>query len=221
MYTHFETLPPAKQQRVLDAAYRAFARHGYQKTAVEEIAHGAGIAKGMVFHYFGSKRGLYEYLFTDASRFITRHFDQLEARVAPLDFIEQFRLVTKIKLQAYTENPAVFEFMSTAFFHPENLAVSPAVRAVYEDTMAFRNTALALMKASDGPAPFRPDVDPARAKRYITWVIDGYTQSLISQFSGRTLAEIDTAPYWQEIDDILDDLKRLFYRPEPTTHSPT
>src|SRR5258705_1122081 len=40
---------------ILDAAQRLFARYGYRKTTVDELAREAGIAKGTVYLYFKSK----------------------------------------------------------------------------------------------------------------------------------------------------------------------
>ena len=43
------------RQRLLDAAGQCFAESGFAKTTVEEIAHTAGVSKGLVYHHFRSK----------------------------------------------------------------------------------------------------------------------------------------------------------------------
>ena len=48
-----------REQRMLDAAGRAFARDGYHAASMDEIARAAGISKPMLYNYFGSKEGLY------------------------------------------------------------------------------------------------------------------------------------------------------------------
>jgi AcrR family transcriptional regulator len=48
-----------REQRMLDAAGRAFARDGYHDASMDEIARAAGISKPMLYNYFGSKEGLY------------------------------------------------------------------------------------------------------------------------------------------------------------------
>ena len=48
-----------REQRMLDAAGRAFARDGYHDSSMDEIARVAGISKPMLYNYFGSKEGLY------------------------------------------------------------------------------------------------------------------------------------------------------------------
>ncbi|MDT9593666.1 helix-turn-helix domain-containing protein [Nocardioides zeae] len=48
-----------REEQILDAAQRAFARVGYAAASVPEIARAAGITKPLVYSYFGSKEGLY------------------------------------------------------------------------------------------------------------------------------------------------------------------
>lgn len=49
----------AREQQILDAAQREFARVGYSAAAVPDIAARAGISKPLVYSYFGSKEQLY------------------------------------------------------------------------------------------------------------------------------------------------------------------
>ena len=52
-------LDPDKRERILEAAIRVFARNGYRKSSVEEIAREAGIAKGGLYLYFTGKEELF------------------------------------------------------------------------------------------------------------------------------------------------------------------
>src|SRR3954452_7198691 len=46
--------------RVLEAGLELFAERGYHATSIAEIGERARIAKSVLYHYFGSKAGLYE-----------------------------------------------------------------------------------------------------------------------------------------------------------------
>ena len=50
----------AKRNRILDAAERLFARHGYAKTTVDEIAVAAAVSKGLIYLHFSAKEALLE-----------------------------------------------------------------------------------------------------------------------------------------------------------------
>jgi TetR/AcrR family transcriptional regulator len=53
-------------RRIVRAAGRLFAQHGYAGTSVAEVADAAGVSKATVFHHFRSKRALYDALIGEA-----------------------------------------------------------------------------------------------------------------------------------------------------------
>lgn len=59
----FLALSQEKQATIRNAALACFARHGYEKTSINDIAVAAGISKASIFQYFGNKQTLYQYLF--------------------------------------------------------------------------------------------------------------------------------------------------------------
>jgi len=54
-----------KRRQILDAAIRVFARQGFYATRVSDIADEAGVAYGLVYHYFKSKDEVLNELFTE------------------------------------------------------------------------------------------------------------------------------------------------------------
>ncbi|MFI5028131.1 MAG: TetR/AcrR family transcriptional regulator [Solirubrobacterales bacterium] len=57
--------PVDKRRNILDAAIRVFARQGFHSTRVSDIADEAGVAYGLVYHYFKSKDEVLNELFTE------------------------------------------------------------------------------------------------------------------------------------------------------------
>ena len=70
-----ETPTASSRERLLEAAKRLFAAHGYEQTATSAIAREAGTSESQLMRYFGGKIGLLEALFEDA-------WAHLNARVA-------------------------------------------------------------------------------------------------------------------------------------------
>src|SRR5204863_3864324 len=56
---------PDKRRIILDAAVRVFARQGFHTCRVSDIADEAGVAYGLVYHYFGSKDEVLDTLFVE------------------------------------------------------------------------------------------------------------------------------------------------------------
>jgi TetR/AcrR family transcriptional regulator, fatty acid metabolism regulator protein len=57
--------PADKRRLILDAAVRVFARHGFHTCRVADIADEAGVAYGLVYHYFSSKDAILDTLFLE------------------------------------------------------------------------------------------------------------------------------------------------------------
>src|ERR1019366_7959673 len=50
---------PERERQMLEVAGKSFAARGFHAVSMDEIAAQAGISKPMLYHYFGSKEGLY------------------------------------------------------------------------------------------------------------------------------------------------------------------
>ena len=62
----------ARQERIVAVAMEHFAARGYEGARIEAIAAAAGVAKGAVFGYFGSKAGLFLAAYQAAARSFSR-----------------------------------------------------------------------------------------------------------------------------------------------------
>lgn len=52
--------PDERKQEILDTAIRVFARKGYEKTSISDIAKEIGISQGLCYRYFTSKEAMYD-----------------------------------------------------------------------------------------------------------------------------------------------------------------
>ena len=92
-----------KRALILAAAVRVFAAQGYEATRVGDIAREAGVAYGLVYHYFGSKDAVLEAVFR-------KQWGRLLAAVALAEGTgesapDQLELVVKIVLRAWRDDP--------------------------------------------------------------------------------------------------------------------
>ena len=62
----FHNLPEEKKERILSVASDEFSRKGYAGASINSIVSQLGIAKGSLFQYFGTKDGLFRFVFSRA-----------------------------------------------------------------------------------------------------------------------------------------------------------
>src|SRR3954454_2734503 len=98
-----------KRQQILSAAVRVFAAQGYEATRVGDIAKEAGVAYGLVYHYFGSKDAVLEAVFRE-------QWGRLLAAVALAEqtgetAAEQLELVLKIARRTWRDDPALVRLL--------------------------------------------------------------------------------------------------------------
>src|SRR5438105_8514390 len=64
-----------KRARILEAAMRRFAEHGYHATRIEDLANELAIAKGSVFQHFGNKERLFLAAYQEAVSAFSAYLD--------------------------------------------------------------------------------------------------------------------------------------------------
>lgn len=72
-------------QRLLAAATRLFAERGYDRTSVQEIVETAGVTKGALYHYFGSKEDLLQEVYARMLRLQQERLDAFADADAPVE----------------------------------------------------------------------------------------------------------------------------------------
>ena len=70
MNEKFFDLKKEKQDRMINAALKVFAENGFRRASTDEMVKEAGISKGLLFHYFISKTGLYEFVFDYSVKYL-------------------------------------------------------------------------------------------------------------------------------------------------------
>lgn len=106
-----------KREKILRAALEEFANYGYEMASTNRITAGAGVAKGLLFHYFGSKKDLYlQVLDLCIENFTTK----LEKKFSLLsdDVLERLLKINQIKLELAAEEPLQQEMLTSAFINP-------------------------------------------------------------------------------------------------------
>ncbi|MDJ0344551.1 TetR/AcrR family transcriptional regulator [Streptomyces sp. H10-C2] len=78
------TKATAVPERLLAEATRLFAERGYDRTSVQEIVEAAGVTKGALYHYFGSKDDLLHEIYGRVLRLQTERLESIAAQDLPV-----------------------------------------------------------------------------------------------------------------------------------------
>jgi len=102
------TPPRADRRRqLLDAAIRVFARQGFHASRVTDIATEAGVAHGLVYHYFSSKDEVLDTVFRERWALLLAHIRAVDADEAPVR--TKLAAITGFIVDSYARDPDVMK----------------------------------------------------------------------------------------------------------------
>ena len=182
--------PPAatdKRRAILDGAIRVFARQGYHATRVSDIADEAGVAYGLVYHYFRSKEAVMNELFTERWSLLLAAGEQVEASEASPR--EKLSAIAGFIVDSYRHDP---ELMKVIIIEVTRAANSfgrthlPEIRRAYDQVAA-------IVAAAQRDGRFREDIDPDFVGRSFYGTIEQLLSAWVFELLPATDAEFDAA----------------------------
>ena len=116
-----------KQQDIFNAALKLFARYGFKKTTVEDVAAEVGMTKSNLYFYVANKRELYEHAVSNA---LIQWRDSIAAAILQVDdVVEKFKVMATKSFE-YLSNHE--ELRSILIMDPGIFTLSPAEDRFYE-----------------------------------------------------------------------------------------
>ena len=157
-----------KRRLILRAAITVFARSGYHTSRVADVAKEAGVAYGLVYHYFGSKEDPLETIFR---RTWTRMFEAVEElERTDVSAREQLAGVARIVLGAWQADPDLVRVLV------REVARSPQLgREVDEIAHAFQALERIVLHGQER-GELRADLDP----RLSAWILYGALEEILT-----------------------------------------
>ena len=135
---------------------RAFARKGYHACKVGEIATEAGVAYGLVYHYFGSKEEILQTIFRDTWTQMLARIEEMEAEGEPASV--QVRKVTALLLRTWNRDPDLVRVLV------REVTRSPEQLQQQIDEIGHAYEALErIIRRGQETGEFRADLDPQLA----------------------------------------------------------
>ena len=167
MNEKFFDLKQEKQDRMINAALKIFAKNGYKHASTDEIVAEASISKGLLFHYFGSKQGLYDFLYDYSVRFLMLETKSLVPETET-DYFRIMKLLEQAKMQVGKNYPYLKMFLETAVGEDD----AEAVVVMEEKRLALQNMYDGFLERIDQKR-FRPDIDIRKLHNMMTYTLRG------------------------------------------------
>lgn len=176
-----------KRRAILDAAIRVFARQGYHTTRVADIADEAGVAYGLVYHYFRSKEAVMNELFTERWSLLLAAGEQVEAGdESPR---RKLAAIAGFIIDSYRHDP---ELMKVIIIEVTRAANSFGRTHLPEIRQAYAQVARIVAEAqSEGG--FRADLDPDFVGRSFYGVIEQVLSGWVFDLTPTADEEFDAA----------------------------
>jgi len=96
-----------KRRLILDAAVRVFARQGFHTCRVSDIADEAGVAYGLVYHYFQSKDEVLDTLFLERWELLLAAIGEIDERDIPAR--EKLHAIASFIVDSYRHDPELMK----------------------------------------------------------------------------------------------------------------
>ncbi len=185
----------SKRAAILNAAMAEFI-NGYEKASTDAIVKAAGVSKGLLFHYFGSKKELFLYAYEYAMQAVVKEFYDL-INFNNRDVLARMKQILLLKLDLMHKHPMIFDFIVRASI-PDHAEITENIRA-------FQNK----LENDLSPRVFY-DIDRSLFREDIN--IDAAIQVIIYTMRSYAISEANpnksTVDYYADYDRYLQDLER-------------
>ena len=155
-----------RRRQILDAAIRVFARQGFHACRVSDIADEAGVAYGLVYHYFKSKDQVLNELFVERWSLLLSAIDEVDGQeITPREKLDS---VARFIIESYRHDP---ELMQVIIVEVTRAANSFGRTHLPEINRAYQSIAKIISDAQ-ASGVFREDVDADLASMWFYGAIE-------------------------------------------------
>jgi len=207
MTTKLLELEPTRRNAILNAALKEFASKGYDEASTNVIAKEAGISKGLMFHYVGSKENLFFVVYDFFSDIMDKEYFEMMNFNAK-DIFERLRQSYILQLELVRKHPWIFELNKlSAASNPDEIKKGIEKRA------AEKLSSCNIFGMID-ESKFRAELDVEKCKQFILWSNIGFTNQILEEARNIEFNNLDYDGIVAKIDDNLQELKKVFYTQE-------
>ncbi|KAF0194592.1 MAG: transcriptional regulator [Bacillota bacterium] len=203
----FYNLTPERQEQIRTACVAEFASLGYSKASTNTMCREAGISKGLLFHYFGTKKELFLYLVDHLVEILLEEFYQ-GINQEREDLFERMLKWSLRRLELARKYPLYYRFNVKMFIEPDAVVRPEINEIIARLTQEGYNKLLDNIDYSS----FRPGVDITKAIEALTYVLNGIGEKYLERFRVDEDYQLKRGDAMlKEIHEYMDILRYGFY----------
>jgi len=198
----FNKLNKSKQETIINAAIKEFAEKGYEGGNTNDIVKNAGISKGALFLYFGSKEALYMYLLEYAYNFNT------ETVLSCIDLSES-DLFNRIAKYMHKRLEVTMEHPYMSMFLEKLLAEKPPCASNFIKLISSSATFQKHFIEGIDTSNLRSDIPLDKILSIILYTFEGLNNAIIPE-KVDTGKDVDYEKVYNEGYEYLECFKQIF-----------
>lgn len=155
-----------RRRTILRAAIEVFAKKGYHGCRIADVAREAGVAYGLVYHYFKSKDQVMNELFTERWSLLLAAIDEVDKRDIPPR--EKLDAVAGFIIDSYRHDPDLMKVIIVEVTRAANSfgrTHMPEIKRAYDGIAK-------IVSDAQSAGEFRDDIDPQLASMWFYGAIE-------------------------------------------------
>lgn len=200
----FKNIDCEKRDRIINSALEEFSRNKFEKASTNNIVKKANISKGLLYHYFSSKKELHEYLEAFVIKIVLKAIEE-KLDWNESDFFIRIKQIVMIKFEIINRYPHIYDF-ALNIYQNKNIeelkknseTFSPDLyQKIYNYNIDYKK--------------FKDDVDIKKVLSIVRWTFEKYTEELLNTYNSAH-GDFDYKAMEKEINQYTEILKSAFYK---------
>jgi TetR/AcrR family fatty acid metabolism transcriptional regulator len=175
---------PEKRRAILHAALKVFAERGYHGCRIADVAGEAGVAYGLVYHYFRNKDELLESVFDEQWRIFLGAIRSIAD--GPGSAPEQIAAVIRFAMDVFRTAPAAVRVLILEVPRSADVVRAGSTRQTFETAMRL---IAEMVQRGQREGDLRTDLEPLVAAASVLGVLD---MNLAGMLTGLLTAPLPT-----------------------------
>ena len=197
MNTKFFDLSKEKQDRMINGAMQVFAVNGYDHASTDDMVKVAGVSKGLWFHYFGSKMGLYSFVLDYSMKYLRMEIE-IGLNDKETDYFKLRKNLEHVHIAVMRTYPYMYLFLKSVM-NEQSTEVLPMIEDYRKQYESLTENAL---KSADWS-----EVDPRILREKVDVILDATVESIYRRSFRNSVFSLEHLE--DEIDAYIDMLETM------------